>query len=552
MTTIEQVFDEIGGFGKFQTIILLLQTSIKFLVAYSMMLMSYAGYVGKFECVAPSEYGSAPTAYTNGSRLLGVGTGHAGNASAPALNVCSVNGTKCTDFMFHGSKRTVTSEWNLVCDLRWLKATIISIQMSGVVLGAIVGGLCGDHFGRKKTIYGAVLLHIIFNIIAAFSVSWQMFAVMRFFIGITMGAAMVIVIPYPTEFLPTRWRHVIPLTPCWTLGVMLFAGTAAWLEDWSHLQLTSAALATLAFAGSLYMPESPRWLATQGRLEESHDALLQVARANGKCLPDLAKEVIKKIADDKREMDKDKKYTYLDLFKGRENSKMTIIFSFQWFVLAFIYYGISFAVTSFAGNLYLNIFIMNLIQLPIYFITFYILGRVSRRVTCVIFTAIIMCLNLVCVVLHLTARDEVRSLGISVVCTVTYLVTVGCWSVSQAWVVESYPTVSRSLGSGFVSLTGRLGSVVSPLLINLDEWPLFSFILMAALALVCIVGVFFLPETGKLDMKDTMKGHKNGHMTGQGIKADPVSDDLGYDVILTPPGLSPDEPGPKVLAGSKA
>ena len=82
-------------------------------------------------------------------------------------------------------------QWNLVCDLRWMKATITSVQFGGVLTGAILGGQSGDYFGRKKTIYGAYLLHAVLNVIAAFSTSWQMFAVMRFLIGIMIGRTLV-------------------------------------------------------------------------------------------------------------------------------------------------------------------------------------------------------------------------------------------------------------------------------------------------------------------------------------------------------------------------
>ena len=78
-------------------------------------------------------------------------------------------------------------QWDLLCDLRWMKATITSIQFGGVLAGSIIGGQSGDYFGRKKTLYGSYLLHTVCNLISAYSVSWQMFTVMRFLIGAMIG-----------------------------------------------------------------------------------------------------------------------------------------------------------------------------------------------------------------------------------------------------------------------------------------------------------------------------------------------------------------------------
>ena len=56
---------------------------------------------------------------------------------------------------------------------------------------------------------------------------------------------------YPVEFLPTRWRHVVPLIPCWPLGMMAFAGTAWCLEDWSQLHIATALLGATLILGYL-------------------------------------------------------------------------------------------------------------------------------------------------------------------------------------------------------------------------------------------------------------------------------------------------------------
>ncbi|GFS18390.1 solute carrier family 22 member 4-like [Elysia marginata] len=101
------------------------------------------------------------------------------------------------------------------------------------------------------------------------------------------------IVPYSTEFYPIKWRHIIPPVPMWPLGVCAFAMGAWLLEDWVDLHLACAALGIPGLLGYFYIPESPRWLATQGREHEAYAALKKMATVNGKELPSTAEETIK-------------------------------------------------------------------------------------------------------------------------------------------------------------------------------------------------------------------------------------------------------------------
>ncbi|GFN97826.1 solute carrier family 22 member 21 [Plakobranchus ocellatus] len=496
LSTIEDIYDQIGGLGRFQLAAMFLVAGLKFPLGWSMMLMSYAGYIGDFVCITDVEMDH--TMLTNISA-----SGQTVNGSA--LNACSVNGTACTDFKFLGSKRTAISEWHLVCDRRWLKATITSIQLAGVIPGTFLGGLSGDYIGRRYTTYGSLLLHVIMNVISAYSVTWQMFVVMRFLLGTIMGILLIMIVPYPAEFLPTRWRHVAPAIPFWPMGVTAFAGVAWWLEDWSLIQHGCAIASAV-----IIIPESPRWLATQGRLEESYKVLEKMARMNGKTLPPAAMDVVRKIAEEEKAIAKKKKYTYWDLFKGKRSCFITIVFSLQWVVMAIIYYGISFGVNSFVGNLYLNIFLMNAVQFFGYLFTALVINRMGRRPTSVFLMAVLLAISLACVSLQKAVSEPTRGRWISGLCQFATVVILACWSASQVWITESYPTVIRSLSYGFVMLSARIGSTLAPFVVNLDEMPLLSFVLMSIIALVSMVTILFLPETSNQVMQESV-----GRSTGK-------------------------------------
>ncbi|GFS07912.1 solute carrier family 22 member 21 [Elysia marginata] len=389
--------------------------------------------------------------------------------------------------------------------MQWMKASITSIQFGGILAGSILGGQSGDYFGRKKTLYGSYLLHTVFNVISAYSVGWQMFTVMRFLIGVMIGVVLVMIVPYPTEFFPLRWRHTIPAIPMWPLGVLAFAMGAWLLEDWSKLQLACAVLAVPGLLGYFYIPESARWLATRGRLDESYAALEKMARLNGKPLPQTAMDTIKEIAQDEKTSRKGKDYSYIDIFRTRATAQLTLIVAFKWVVLSMVFYGLSFAVTSFAGDLYLNMFLMSVVELPAYFLTFVLIDRIGRRWTCLGFLAITTIVSFACIGLHLKAPEELREKLISACCLTAKLAVAACWAASQTWVTESYPTVTRSLGYGFANTSSRVGAIIAPFVINLDDMPLFTFILMGSLTLISMVITCFIPETRNKVMAETVQ-----------------------------------------------
>ena len=60
---------------------------------------------------------------------------------------------------------------------------IASLMMVGQLVGCLVSGHIADAVGRKNPLYASILIMLVFNILAYFSVSWEMFAVARVCLG---------------------------------------------------------------------------------------------------------------------------------------------------------------------------------------------------------------------------------------------------------------------------------------------------------------------------------------------------------------------------------
>ena len=121
-------------------------------------------------------------------------------------------------------------------------ATLTTIQMGGVLIGCFIAGHLGDLIGRKPTYFLSLLILIAFNLVAYFSVSWEMYASIRFMLGAGSGFIITIDINEMSEFTNSAWRPRVIAIPSWPLAGALFA-LAAWIcKDWQNLHLVSAAV----------------------------------------------------------------------------------------------------------------------------------------------------------------------------------------------------------------------------------------------------------------------------------------------------------------------
>ncbi len=153
----------------------------------------------------------------------------------------------------------------------------------GIFLGAFMGGYLTDKFGRQ-VLYTIDLVAIIGCSVAQFWATDPVWLfVLRLLIGMAVGADYPIATSLLAEFTPRRYRGPLlgGLVVMWFVGaaVAYVVGEALLNvgDDGWRWMLASAALpATIIVLLRLGTPESPRWLANKGRIEEAEKVLKQV------------------------------------------------------------------------------------------------------------------------------------------------------------------------------------------------------------------------------------------------------------------------------------
>ena len=172
----------------------------------------------------------------------------------------------------------------------------------GFLFGAVVAGLLGDRIGRKKVMMLALGVYAFFSVCAALSPGFSFFLVARVLAGAGAGAESAIIAPYLSEFVPASRRgwFVGTLAGFFSFGFLAAAVIGRFVvpageDGWRWAQVITALPIVMLLWWRRRLPESPRFLAAQGRREEAEAVVVRleqdVETATGRPLPPPVEEV---------------------------------------------------------------------------------------------------------------------------------------------------------------------------------------------------------------------------------------------------------------------
>ena len=167
-------------------------------------------------------------------------------------------------------------------------AGFIAALFSGLFIGTFLCGFLADRFGRRTIFVGSLIWYTIANAFVALQTDAFGLDIWRLIAGIGLGVEMITIGAYLSEMSPKALRGkafacsqaigftCVPISSflAYSLVPLEPLGVAGW--RWVVLigVLAAALTAFLRFG----LPESPRWLARRGRLEEA-DSILRAIEA---------------------------------------------------------------------------------------------------------------------------------------------------------------------------------------------------------------------------------------------------------------------------------
>lgn len=163
---------------------------------------------------------------------------------------------------------------------------VTSSLLFGAALGAVFGGRLSDRNGRRKNILILAALFFIATIGCTLAPNVTVMVIFRALLGLAVGGASVTVPTYLAEMSPAenRGRMVTQNELMIVTGQLLAFTFNAIIGNtitdhanvWRYMLVIASLPAAFLWFGMLIVPESPRWLASKGKIGDALRVLQQV------------------------------------------------------------------------------------------------------------------------------------------------------------------------------------------------------------------------------------------------------------------------------------
>lgn len=175
----------------------------------------------------------------------------------------------------------IMQEWGVT---RGAFSVAVASGLIGMAIGSLSAGVLADRLGRKPVLIGSIFLFGSSTLLIGQAPDVTTIAIIRFFAGLGIGAALPAATTLTAEFIPFRFRTMAVTTAivCYPLGGMLAGLVAAQVlpvQGWRSFFLIGGALPiAYGLLMILLLRESPKFLARQSsRWEELRGLMARMA-----------------------------------------------------------------------------------------------------------------------------------------------------------------------------------------------------------------------------------------------------------------------------------
>ncbi len=369
----------------------------------------------------------------------------------------------------------------------------VLLNLVGYVIGALTLSPLADRFGRRDILLLTLIITGLGSLFNAFAWDYNTFIIARVITGIGVGADLALVATYINEMAPnkSRAKYTSLIFIMSSLGAFFGIWLGLWLttppasfpnglpfalatvqivnklpqfagNGWRIMYGIGAALALIGIVLRVRLPESPRWLILQGRIEEANEIVTDMEqRALKKLagLPPLGSELHFHTSE--------KSATYMEILGNPLYLRRTILLFCMWFIAFITVYTIGSGLTSvLAGlgypppeaGLIAAVGTFGFIGVAIFD---YVFGETLERKYWLPISAVLTILGGLIIALAGSSQFWITAIGAIILFIGFNLFVPMAW----AWSAENYPTRARASGFALVDGIGHIGGGVGIILI---------------------------------------------------------------------------------------
>lgn len=398
----------------------------------------------------------------------------------------------------------LAEQWQLSTSER---SWIVTVGFIGMAIGATLGGRLADRFGRRAVFAATLVVYGLATGASALVGGLAVFLVLRFLVGLGLGAELPVASTLVSELSPTRIRGrlVVLLESFWAVGWILAAVIGFYVvprgdDGWRWGLALGLVPAVYAVVVRFGLPESAAWLESRGRHAEAEEVVRGFEQSAGVAPGTTTKGESAPFATAEpgpAEADPTEPPGLWSAGLRRRTLGIWLV----WFGVNFSYYGAFLWIpsllvarghdvtTSFGYTL-----VITLAQLPGYALAALLVEVWGRRGTLALFLV-----GSAVAAWFFGQSDSATS--IIVAGSALSFCNLGAWGALYAITPEIYPTRVRGAGAGAAAGFGRLASIAAPLTVPFllerggDDGDVVVFSLFTAAFVLAAAAAFLLPET---------------------------------------------------------
>jgi MFS family permease len=380
----------------------------------------------------------------------------------------------------------------------------------GGLAGRIIGGYIADRWGRRAALSLNLLIYTLGGLISAAAINYEMLLASRFIVGIGLGGEFTVGLAILAEIVATRHRGTLLATLnissggigniasfgfFWlVLGPLngaLGGNDTAW--RWTYVILAVPAVLVVFFRR--YLPESPRFLLSKGRIDEAN---ISLTRLDGKTIAALRRPGLTRQYVTAADIPVPVTSSYAEVFKGRNLKRTAAIGAASWmsfgaqvtllFLMPILLVSRGY---SLADSLAFTM-IMNIGSLFGACAASYLAGKAPRRLTVTV-AAVLGCISAICFASFANSTALILVLGM-----IFQFFTMMLNTMLSVWSPELFPTSVRAMGTSVVNGIGNVAGAVMPFaaLFFFDRAGVAGvFVMIAVMYGLLVVAARFGPET---------------------------------------------------------